>query len=82
MEFQNGNSIKPLKKIGKKKKKGTRITFSPSKDIFSSTKFSSSTLQKRMRELAFLNKGISLTLFDKSSSKTKEYKNKYKKKVR
>ena len=77
MEFQNGNSIKPLKKIGKTKKRGTRITFSPSKDIFSSTKFSSSTLQKRMRELAFLNKGISLTLFDKSSSKTKEYKNKY-----
>ncbi len=77
IEFQNGNSLKPLKKIGKTKKRGTKITFLPSKDIFSSTKFSSSTLQKRMRELAFLNKGISLSLLDKTTSKTKEYKNKY-----
>ncbi len=77
IEFKNGNAIKPLKKIGKTKKKGTKINFLPSKEIFSSIKFNSSTLQKRMRELAFLNKGINLTLFDKSSSKTKEYKNKY-----
>ena len=77
IEFKNGNAIKPLKKIGKTKKRGTKINFLPSKEIFSSIKFNSSTLQKRMRELAFLNKGINLTLFDKSSSKTKEYKNKY-----
>ncbi len=77
IEFENGKSIKPLKKIGKSTKRGTNITFLPSKEIFSSIKFSSSILQKRMRELAFLNKGISLTLIDKTSSKIKKYENKY-----
>ena len=75
--FRNGNSIKPLKEIGKTKKKGTKITFLPSKEIFSSTKFSSLILQKRMRELAFLNKGISILLKDDSGSKSKEFVNKY-----
>ena len=77
MEFEDGKSLKPLKKIGKTKKRGTVITFLPSKEIFSTIKFSSSILQKRMRELAFLNKGINLTLLDKSSSKTKKFENKF-----
>ena len=77
IEFENGKSLKPLKKIGKSSKRGTNITFLPSKEIFSSIKFSSSVLQKRMRELAFLNKGISLTLVDKTSSKPKKYENKF-----
>ena len=77
INFENGNSIKPLKKIGKTKKKGTKITFLPSREIFSSIKFSSSILEKRIRELAFLNKGISITLLDYSSKKHKEYKHKY-----
>ena len=77
IEFSDGKSLKPLKKLGKTKKRGTSITFLPSKEIFSSTKFSSTVLQKRMRELAFLNKGINLTLYDKSSSKEKKFENKY-----
>ncbi len=75
--FENGNTIKPLKQIGKTKKTGTKIKFLPSKEIFSSTKFSLNILQKRMRELAFLNKGINIILQDCTSSKTKEYVNKY-----
>ncbi|MDC0472696.1 DNA gyrase subunit B [Pelagibacteraceae bacterium] len=75
--FKDGNSIKPLKMSGSTKKKGTKITFLPSKKIFSSTKFSSSILQKRMRELAFLNKGINITLLDQTGSKPKEFVNKY-----
>ncbi len=75
--FKDGNAVKPLKEIGKSKKTGTKITFLPSKNIFSSIKFSSSVLQKRMRELAFLNKGINVTLIDNSSSKSKEFVNKY-----
>ena len=75
--FQNGNSINPLKQIGKTKKKGTKITFLPSKNIFSSTKFSSNILEKRIRELAFLNKGISITLIDRTTSKIKECNHKY-----
>ena len=77
IEFKDGKSLKPLKKINKSSKKGTSITFLPSKEIFSSIKFSSTVLQKRMRELAFLNKGINLTLIDKTSSKIKKYENKY-----
>jgi len=75
--FKDGNSVKPLKALGKTKKKGTKITFLPSKEIFSATKFSSTILQKRMRELAFLNKGINITLIDQTASKPKEFVNKY-----
>jgi len=75
--FKNGNSLNPLKEIGKTKKNGTKINFLPSKDIFSTTKFSSTILQKRMRELAFLNKGISIILTDSTGSKPKVFENKY-----
>ena len=75
--FNNGSSIKPLKKIGKTKKKGTRINFLPSKDIFSSIKFSANILEKRIRELAFLNKGISIRLIDNTSKNKKEIVHKY-----
>ena len=75
--FKNGNTLRSLKQVGKSKKKGTKITFLPSKEIFSSIKFSSSIIEKRIRELAFLNKGISIRLFDNSNKRTKEYHHKY-----
>ncbi len=71
IEFKNGDSKKPLKEIGKSKKSGTQIKFLPSKNIFSSTKFSFNTIQKRMRELAFLNKGIKISINDFSLKKVK-----------
>ena len=71
IEFKNGDSVNPLKEIGKSKNTGTKIKFLPSKEVFSSTKFSSSIIQKRMRELAFLNKGISITVNDKTTKKNK-----------
>ena len=77
IKFSDGNSIKPLKKIGKTKKKGTKINFLPSKEIFSSIKFSTSIIEKRIRELAFLNKGISIKLVDETSKKPKEFLHKY-----
>ena len=46
-----------VKQIGKSKENGTEITFLPSKNVFSSTNFSFSILDQRLRELAFLNKG-------------------------
>ena len=75
--FNNGTSVKPLKKLGKTKKNGTQITFLPSNEIFSSIKFSTTILEKRIRELAFLNKGISIKLVDKTSKKIKEFLHKY-----
>ena len=77
IKFKDGNSVRPLKKIGKTKKNGTKITFLPSKEIFSTIKFSSTTLEKRIRELAFLNKGIGIKLIDNSSKKSKEILHKY-----
>ena len=70
-------TLKVRKVKGKTNKTVTLINFLPSKEVFSNTKFNSSTLQKRMRELAFLNKGLSINLVDKSENKEKEYKNKY-----
>ncbi len=75
--FKNGNTLKPLKQIGKTKKRGTRINFLPSKEVFSSTKFSASIIEKRIRELAFLNKGICVKLLDQTSKKEKEFVHKY-----
>ena len=77
IEFKDGNSVKPLKKLGKTKKNGTKITFLPSKEIFSSIKFSASIIDKRIRELAFLNKGIGIKLIDNTSKKPKEFFHKY-----
>ncbi len=75
--FKNGNTLKSLKLIGKTKKRGTKINFLPSKEVFSSTKFSASIIEKRIRELAFLNKGICIKLLDQTSKKEKEYVHKY-----
>ena len=69
IEFKNGDAKSPLKQIGKSKEDGTEINFLPSKNIFSSTKFSFSILEKRLRELAFLNKGIKIILNDFSLKK-------------
>ena len=78
MEFENGEAKAPLKQIGTAKgDNGTQINFIPSQDIFSSTKFSFSILEKRLRELAFLNKGIKITLTDNFSKKNKSLEFKY-----
>ena len=71
IEFQNGEAKAPLKIVGKTKNTGTQITFLPSKEIFSSIKFSANILIKRMRELAFLNKGIKIIFNDTSQKKEK-----------
>tara|TARA_S200000501_G_scaffold375773_1_gene428666 strand:+ start:1 stop:1944 length:1944 start_codon:yes stop_codon:yes gene_type:complete len=71
IEFKNGEAKAPLKVIGNAKETGTQITFLPSKEVFSSIKFSSNILIKRMRELAFLNKGIKIILIDGGQKKEK-----------
>ena len=77
IEFKDGKSLSALRAKGKTNKTGTLINFLPSREVFSNTKFSSTTLQKRMRELAFLNKNLSINLVDKTTKKEKVYKNKY-----
>jgi len=77
VEFKDGKALSPLKVVGKTNNTGTLINFLPSKEIFSSTTFNSSIIQKRMRELAYLNKGIKISIIDKLASKPKEFINKY-----
>ena len=77
IEFQNGEAKAPLKVLGKAKNTGTQITFLPSKKIFSSVKFNANILIKRMRELAFLNKGIKIIFIDASQKKEKIFEFKY-----
>ncbi len=77
IEFRNGEVKAPLKISGKSKQTGTQITFLPSKEVFSSIKFSANILIKRMRELAFLNKGIKITFIDNTQKKEKILEFKY-----
>ena len=77
IEFNNGEAKAPLKVNGKSKDTGTKITFLPSKNIFSSIKFNPNTLIKRIRELAFLNKGIKITFVDSSQKKVKNFEFKF-----
>ena len=77
IEFKNGEAKSPLKAVGKSKETGTKITFLPSKEVFSSTKFNGNVIIKRMRELAFLNKGIRITFTDESEKKSKSSEFKY-----
>jgi len=77
IEFVNGEAQSPLKRIEKSKNSGTKIRFLPSKEIFSNRKFSSQIIQKRMRELAFLNKGIKIIINDLIQKKHKKIEFKY-----
>ncbi|WP_440931721.1 DNA gyrase subunit B [Candidatus Pelagibacter sp.] len=72
IKFKDGEAEAPLKTAGKSKDTGTQITFLPSKNIFSSIKFSGNILIKRMRELAFLNKGIKIIFTDVNQKKEKK----------
>ena len=71
--YEKGIPTTKLKASGKTKKTGTKITFHPDPSIFSTTDFSFDTLSQRLRELAFLNKGLKITLEDERSNKKAEF---------
>ncbi len=77
IEFNNGEAKSPLKVKGKSNDTGTQITFLPSKKVFSSVKFSGNIISKRLRELAFLNKGVNIEFIDASQKKEKIYQFRY-----
>ena len=65
MEFERGKTKTKLRKLGKTKRTGTKVTFWPDPDIFTeTTEFDYDTLADRFREMAFLNKGLKITLTD------------------
>ena len=69
-EYEKGRPASKLKTVGKAKKTGTRVTFKPDREIFGDKfKFSFDILSNRLRELAFLNKGVIITLKDERVDK-------------
>ncbi len=70
-EYECGKPVHPVKVIGETKETGTKITFTPDSSIFTVTNYDYSILATRLRELAFLNKGIRLTLIDERTKDEK-----------
>lgn len=67
--YEKGRPTSKVSVVGKTKERGTTVTFMADKQIFPVTEFSYDTLSNRLRELAFLNKGIRITLRDERSKK-------------
>ena len=80
MDYSKGEPISELRKMGPSRRLGTKIHFLPDKSIFTVTEYNYDTLANRLRQLAFLNKGIEITLSDerqldaKGENKTQTYK--------
>ncbi|RMH38118.1 MAG: DNA topoisomerase (ATP-hydrolyzing) subunit B [Nitrospirae bacterium] len=70
--YERGKPLAPLTMTGTTKRRGTKITFKPDPEIFETTEFSYDVLAQRLRELAFLNKGLRITLTDQRKGKEKE----------
>lgn len=71
-KYERGEPLGPLEVVGKSNKTGTTIFFKPDHEIFSELIFRYDTLRHRIRELAFLNKGLTLTLRDERADEVKE----------
>src|SRR6201989_3443571 len=69
--YSKGDPTSKLKKTGTTKKRGTKIHFLPDKEIFTVTEYNYDTLAQRLRELAFLNKGLEISLTDERTTDTK-----------
>jgi DNA gyrase subunit B len=64
MDYSKGDPVSELRKMGPSKRRGTKVHFLPDRSIFTVTEFSFDILSNRLRQLAFLNKGIEITLTD------------------
>ncbi len=73
-EYQRGKPITPVEVIGKTKKRGTKVTFKPDPEIFGNKKFKFDIVERRIRELAYLNPGVRFRLIDERLNKEVEYK--------
>src|SRR3954466_4369620 len=72
-EYERGIAVAALKPSGKTRKRGTKITFKPDTQIFDTTEFSFDKLSERLREKAFLNKGIRISIKDEREETEKSH---------
>jgi DNA gyrase subunit B len=70
--YERGKPSAPLNATGKTKRRGTKVRFKPDGQVFETLEFSFDVLAQRLRELAFLNKGLSITLRDERKEPAKE----------
>ena len=73
ISFKRGTTVSPMKVIGTTEETGTSVHFLPDKEIFTVTEYSFDTLKHRLRELAFLNKEITIHLQDERSGKNESF---------
>ncbi len=71
MDFSCGIPTSELRQAGTSKRRGTRVHFLPDRSIFTTTEFNYDTLAQRLREMAFLNKGLEITLTDERTADPK-----------
>ena len=71
MDFSCGDPVSELRQAGTSKRRGTKVHFLPDKSIFKVTEFNYDTLAQRLREMAFLNKGLEITLTDERTADSK-----------
>ncbi len=71
MDYSKGDPISKLRKMGASTRKGTKVHFLPDRSIFSVHEYNYDTLANRLRQLAFLNKGIEITLTDERTTEAK-----------
>ncbi len=71
--YERGNPVSPLQEVGKTKRTGTSIRFKPDDSIFETTEFVLDVLSARLKELAYLNKGLKLTIEEEISGKKMEF---------
>ncbi len=72
ISFKRGKVVEKLHKVSEGKKRGTKVIFKPDAEIFETTVFNAETLAQRLREMAFLNKGLKITLQDKRSQENEK----------
>jgi DNA gyrase subunit B len=71
--YERGNPVTGLEVAGTTKKRGTKVTFKPDSQIFETTEYSFDTLAQRLRELAFLNGGVTITIDDERDGKSHKF---------
>jgi DNA gyrase subunit B len=71
--FERGDKVTELKVIGETAERGTKIHFRPDPEVFETTDFDFETLSRRMRELAFLTRGVKIQISDERTGKSKEF---------
>ena len=73
MEFRDGEPVEALKMTGKSDRHGTEIHFLPSKEVFGNIEYHYDILAKRLRELSFLNNGVSIKMSDLRTGKEEDF---------